>query len=508
MKNRLNTESMIADKEKEKRITNMEYKGCKMDISKCIRKVSNLERVFLWNPNCSVSMITRIKGDVSKEDLRHALESVRHMHPLIGSKIVFDEKNNAWFSTDNVPSPSFKTVHRVSDNQWFKEVQREIQIPFDLEKGPLIRFVLVYSETVSDLVIVCNHSICDGMSLVYLVRDLLDCCINPEKEVKVLHPINIEDILPKRSFSPSSILSRPFMYHINRQWKKHPYYFTQNDSKAIQSAYWEENLFSTVLLELDPPETQTLLKQCRKNDVTIGSAVTTAFIAAHEYIISPFVKNQKQIWIPFDLRRHVTTQIGDVFCMCVRAPRFSYEYNLKKSFWENVSILNKEIHKRVEKLDYGALGTHDFDPNLMDALSCFASFKKVVPNAYTQTENLLHFSQDRGNIAFSIASKSDGMSPGIIPSNLGRLNIPETYGNLQIDRMVFLPVISDSVPLTLGGVSIGDKLVFSMIYPEPKGSNNFRTNEMIQIRNKALEYLGFGYKTSQVPYNDISNRGK
>jgi hypothetical protein len=475
-----------------------EHKGYTTDVSKNIRKVNNLERVYFWTPYSNVSMITRINGDISPEKLCLAINTACKMHPLLGARIVFDEDNNAWFSMDNVPQPSVKITPRVSNTQWFDKLQHEITIPFDLEQGPMIRFMLVHSEKVSELVIICNHCICDGMSLAYLVRDVLNYCVNPEKEVEVVLPQNMIDFLPKKGFSISSIMMRLFIAQANRKWKKKPYTFKYEDSVAIQNTYWDKNRFNMVLLELDPNQTRDLSKRCRENGVTVGSAVPTAFIAAREEIKGPFKKNQKQIWIPFDLRRHAKEEIGDVFCLCVGAPSFPYTYNSKKPFWENVSILHDEIHKRVEKLDSEALEVLNFHPTITDALSSFAPFAKVVPEAYTQTENLTQFFNDKKNIAFSFAKKAEHMVPGTIASNLGRLNIPETYGDLKIDGMVFLPVMSNSVPLTLGGVSIGDRLVFSLIYPEPKNSAGSVTLEMIQIRNKALEYLGFPDKISEM----------
>jgi hypothetical protein len=475
-----------------------EHKVYSTAVSQCIRKVNNLERVYFWTPYSNVSMITRINGDVSPEKLCLAINTACKTHPLLGARIVFDDNNNAWFSTDNVPQPSVKITPRVSDTQWFDKLQHEITIPFDLEQGPMIRFMLVHSEKVSELIIICNHSICDGMSLVYLVRDVLSYYVNPEKEIEVVPPQNMIDFLPKKSFSISSIMMRIFIAQANKKWKKKPYTFKYEDSVAIQNTYWDKNRFNTVLLELDPNQTRDLSKRCRENGVTVGSTVNAAFIAAREEIKGPFKKNQKQIWIPFDLRRHAKEEIGDVFCLCVGAPSFPYTYNSKKPFWENVSILHDEIHKRVEKLDSEALEVLNFHPTLTDALSSFAPFAKVVPEAYTQTENLTQFLNDEKNIAFSFAKKAEKMVPGTIPSNLGRLNIPKTYGDLKIDRMVFLPVMSNSVPLTLGGVSIGDRLVFSLIYPEPKNSDGSVTPEMIHIRNKALEYLGFPDKKSEM----------
>ncbi|MEN6291348.1 MAG: condensation domain-containing protein [Methanobacterium sp.] len=468
-----------------------------IDTSKYIRKLSNLERMYLWSPYSDVSMVTRIKGNISEERLRSALDVILQMHPLSGAKIVFDDDYNAWFSTDNVRKPFFKTVKMVSNIQWLEELQREIQIPFNPETGPMIRFVLVYSETVSDLVIICNHSICDGMSLVYLIRDLLDIYTNPEQEIKVIEPVDIMDFLPKGGFSLQSVMMKLVMGNANRKWEKNPYYFDHNDAVAVQESYWEKYKFNTVLLELEPSETKSLLKQCRDNGVSIGSAVITAFIAAHEDIIGPFVKNQKQLWVPFDMRRHATTSVDDVFGLCIGAPRFSYTYNAKKPFWKNAAVLHKEIHKRVAKLDSHTMETPDSHPTFMDALSSFALLKEVVPEAYTKTENLKRYFKDEKNITFSFAKRSKSMVPGAIPSNLGSLDIPETYGDLQIDEMIFFPVISDSVPLNLGGVSIGDKMVFSLSYPEPRDNRNSMTGEIIQIRNRALEYLGFPDKASE-----------
>lgn len=473
-----------------------EYNGSATDIPGIVRKVSNIERAFLWKPNSNVSMIVRIRGEFSEEKLKTALERVRQIHPFVGARIVFDSDHNAYFATDNVPPPRLKTIKRDSDAHWFKELQNEIQIPFEMEKGPLIRFILVHSKEVSDLVIICSHSICDGMALVYLVRDLLENYTDFTQEIKVLIPPHNRDFLPEVDSTSSQDMKRIIDY-ANMQWKRNPYYFHQEDYNALYSAYWDKNDFCTVLLELEPYETKLLSKQCKENGVTIGSAVTTAFIAAHEEVSGPFVNNQEQIMVPYDLRRHAITPIGDVFCLCIGAPQFPFTYNARRSFWENSSLLQKEIRQRVEKLEYSDLGNPDFDPTLIDALSSFAIFKKTVPDAYDRTETLSRFLQDKDNIAFVFAEKSQEKIPGTVPSNLGRLSIPETYGDLRIDRMVFIPAVIDHIPLILGGIAMGGKMVFALCYPEPKDLNGSLTNEMIQIRNRVLEYLGFPDKATE-----------
>lgn len=211
------------------------------EIPGCIRQMTNLERVFLFTPGCNVSIIARIVGNVSEHELLRSLDTVRRMHPLVGAKIVFDDRHDAWFSNDNVPALPLRIIKRTSDIQWFEEIQCEQRIPFELEKGPLIRFILLYSPELSDLVVMCNHSICDGMALANLVRDILTSYADPERKIIVLNSPDIMKLIPKEnSFSLSTILTRLFVYNANRKWKKIPHYFFQDDYAAITRAYWEK----------------------------------------------------------------------------------------------------------------------------------------------------------------------------------------------------------------------------------------------------------------------------
>ena len=465
----------------------------------CVRQVTNLERAFLFTPGCNVSIVARIAGNVSEHELLRAMDTVRRIHPLVGAKIVFDERHNAWFSNDNVPALPLRVTKMTSDTQWFEEIQYEQRVPFELEKGPLIRFILLHSPEVSDLIVMCNHSICDGMALANLVRDILIYYADPERRITVLNPPDIMKLIPKKSgFSLSAILTQLFVYNANRKWKKSPHYFFQADYAAITRAYWEKMKCGAVLIELDNQESQIFLEKCRKEGVTVGSAVTAACIAAHNDILDPFTKNLKLVSVPFDLRRHATTSVGDVFCLCVGAPSFPYTYDVKKTFWENAAVLHQEVHKRVEKLDSTGLEVPGFEPSFIDAFACFGPMFKAIPETYSQTDNLSRFAQDKKNVAFSFTHNNKNMTPGTIPSNLGKLNLQTTYGNLHLDRMVFLPAISEIVPLILGGIGAGGRIVFSLTFAEPiRNNSSSREQDMIRIRNRALEYIGFPEKVSE-----------
>lgn len=466
------------------------------DIPGCFRHLLNSERLWLRSPLANVAVSARIIGDVSEKDLRRALGAVRRMHPMLGAKVIFDGRHDAWLSTDNVPQTVLRIVPRMSETQWFEEIRFEHRIPFEPEIGPLIRFVLVYSAQVSELVVFAQHSICDGDALAILIRDILIYCVNPAKEVQVLRPRTFEDCLPKEKFSLSEFIKKIIINHYNRRWRKKPYYFTQEDFNELHKTYWDRMQYNIALIQLEPEETSVLVAKCRENGVTITTAFTAAFLAAYRDILGPFSKERRLIWISYDLRRHLQENIGEAFGLLAGAAQFKFDYDQNKTIWKNAQEIHGIFHKDVERLRTAGCETPLFEPTLIDALN-FAVLMQLVPEAFKKTKNLSDFTRDMKNAALSFSRKSTSGIPGTINTNLGRLNYPETYGNLRLDRMFFIPGASPFVPMILGGVGLNGKLVFSLNYVEEVGDDGSSLDrDMIRIRNRALEYLGFPEKAN------------
>ena len=146
--------------------------------------------------------------------------------------------------------------------------------------------------------------------------------------------------------------------------------------------------------------------------------------------------------------------------------------------------------------DNSAIDMEPFDPTLVDAFTNCAPYVDLLPEAFSQTENLSAFARDKENIAFELSSKAVYNLPGTISSNIGRLYFPEVYGSLKFDRIFFVAPASNAFPLFIAGGSINNRLAFSLNYVELVGEGNALTRDMIRIRNRALEYLGFLGKAS------------
>jgi NRPS condensation-like uncharacterized protein len=469
------------------------------DLSGCIRRLSNVERLFLWSFQTNIAVAARIVGDAEEEKLKQAIDIVCRMHPLTRCRITFDEHHDAWFSMNSVPRAVLRIVPRTSDSQWFDEIRREYKVPFEPEVGPLIRFVLVNSSEVSELMVFSEHCICDGTALANLIHDILDCYADPKREVSVISPPAINDYLQKKdSFSISTIISSFFINRYNNQWLKKPYYISQEDVNEIHAAYWEKYRYNIALLQLEPEETHDLAARCRENGVTIGSAMAAAFLAAYYEVLGPLPKNKRTVSTPFDLRRHFKEGIIDGFCFLSGGFNFPFAYDQKKSFWRNAMDLNKIIQRRVKALDNSGLDMESFNPTLIDAFFNLAPYIKSTPNAFNKTENLSAFASDKKNVAFEISKDVVSKLPGLTTTNLGRLDFPEVYGNLRLDRLFLIPSAGVDIPLIIGGVGVCGRLTFSLNYLEQNSSNNpSPTRDMIRIRNIALGYLGFQEKANE-----------
>lgn len=473
-----------------------EGKDNDMDIPGCLRRLSNFERYLLWSPENNLAAVARILGDVQKDDLRRAIDLVAAVHPLMCARVVIDGIHDIWFSTDHAQKATLRTVQRISEEQWFEEVRQEYLVPFEPVRGPLIRFVLVHSKEVSELIAFSQHSICDGISLANLFRDILASYANPVVGGLAIHPPATTDYLKIHGNFSSESIDKAAIDQFNDQWRKSPYYFAQEDFCTIYAALARTVKHEIVILQLEPEETLDLVARCRENGATVTSALTAAFLAAYQEVRGQLPENRRTIQVPFDLRRRLGVNPGDFLGFFVGAFKFPFAYDSQRSFWKNAQELQEIIRERAEMLDTSAIDMEPFDPTLVDAFTNCAPYVNLLPEAFNQTENLSRFAQDRKNIAFELCSNAVYNLPGTISSNIGRLHFQKAYGSLRLDRMFFVAPASEAFPLFIAGVSINDRMTFSVNYVERLKGGDALTRDMIRIRNRTLEYLGFPGKIS------------
>ena len=125
-----------------------------------------------WTPRHFL-LVSRIEGSsISAENLSAALLHSQRRHPLLRTAIHVNRDGTPEFIPSSAPIP-LRVIPRANDTQWLHEVETELALPFAPDDRPLVRAVLVQGEAVSELILAVHHSIGDGVSAMYLTRDLL-----------------------------------------------------------------------------------------------------------------------------------------------------------------------------------------------------------------------------------------------------------------------------------------------------------------------------------------------
>ena len=187
----------------------------------------NAERPMLMMP-MNVVMTARIDGMINEDKLRSAVEALRERHAMLAVRIIFDDDNVAWYTTDGVPEIPVKVV--TSETAIPEEIiKQEWMMPFSLETGPLVRITLIKNSGSCELIVTGHHVICDGTSLTYLISDILKQTSGKEisKEILPAPPPIDESTVPTPK--KMNFIAKLVMNIISKKWSKERIAFTKED---------------------------------------------------------------------------------------------------------------------------------------------------------------------------------------------------------------------------------------------------------------------------------------
>ncbi|MEJ2266318.1 MAG: condensation domain-containing protein [Anaerolineales bacterium] len=463
-----------------------------LELEKYERRISAAERFFTRSPFSIVTMVARIKGYVSEEMLKNAVTKIQQRHALLRVRVKDDKDHAQWFTFKGVQEISIEIVPRKSENDWIKIHAEASKIPYEFETRPAIRFILVESPEVCELIILCHHIICDGMSLAYLARDLMMHLGDPAREVEVLPapaPITLDNLPGDVS---QSGLAKFLIKRMNRKWAEESVFFDHADYEILTKAYWDHYHHELFSIEMSEAETSALIARCRKEKITVNSALTTAFCGAQSFVEGEKPYHTK-IVVAANLRDRIPEPAGEGMGMYAGGLELKFKYNRKRSFWENARVFHKKIQPKLtnKNLFSDILNWLYLDPTIFEAMN----FKKlgglVAPDS-TRYEKLSAFSEEE-DVVLRLLQRDNIESPetkhwGTAVTNLGRLDFPKTYGALELDRLIMQPgggIPLANVNLVLGAMTCAGKLSLVVEYAEEAVD----TGTMERIKDKAMEYL-------------------
>ena len=152
------------------------------------RKLSTIEHILDGNLVCAV----RLEGSLGVGQVRSALARVQRKHPALRA-LIREERDGLYYEADTAGEIPLRIVPRVSESDYRCECHVELTTPFEYDE-PQLRAVWLPSEVESDLLLTTSHRICDGMSMLTILREVL-LSLHTDKQLISYEPITVGDII-------------------------------------------------------------------------------------------------------------------------------------------------------------------------------------------------------------------------------------------------------------------------------------------------------------------------
>lgn len=426
------------------------------------------ERAMLMLP-FNVVLVGRVRGVVEPSRVAAILAQLRARHPMLAVRVQIEEDGTASFISKGVPALTVNTESRQSREQWLDRIKEEFQTPFPLATGPLVRCTLLCSEEVCEVILCGHHVVCDGMSLGYLLRDLLDrlSLAKQEPEQQIIPPPIDRTTVP----SPPSTnwLVRFIMHRINKRWARKGIRFTESDMYQMHEKFWRKNKAIKILAwSLEPETTADLVERCRSENVTVNAALWTAFLAA-QYDVQGDKKSYRQrSALAVSTREKLNVSAGESFGFYASSLTVTLPYSPQLAFWDNARRIHKRILDELSTSNlFRMLSSENIHPTLLDSL-------------YFQKYDLLNEVMPARLLR---KMRWDRITYGYALTNVGRFDIPTTYGSLKLEALYGPLFYSDVEEKMIGVITVGGRLSFLF------ASNTSVIDDPSGLRDAAMRHL-------------------
>jgi hypothetical protein len=319
-------------------------------------------------------LINSPKPDV----VQRSLLMLQDRHPILKMRIT-KEKGQYYFVSESTPEIHLDILKRESADHWRPVCEEELNHTFDIEKGPLVRLRYVYSEVLpaeAEIVLTCHHSIIDAVSVVRIFHELLSLCDTLRKngEPQDLSPLPL--LLPEESYYPAPFKGLSAKSHILR------FMFTQMGDEIQyrrltrgkrKPPIHDRARCCIFTAKLSPEHTDGVIRQSRKNRVSLNSCLSAAMILS---VTNNLYDNQDLPIRHFtfaDLRPYLKppvteNNLGSYHSMM----RLTVPVHKDQNFWDLAQQVNQKVYLASKK-------GHKFVQPLLSAkmMRMFIGMKKM-----------------------------------------------------------------------------------------------------------------------------------
>ncbi len=392
----------------------------------------------------NVVTISRVKGPLTEEVVRQALNLVQCRHQRLNCRIV-GSLDSLRFETEGTQKIPLRVVSAGHKEQWEEVVWEELNDKIDSSQC-LVRAALVRLETensTSYLITAVHHAVTDGLSSIRLHSEILSycqrlACGQQITQVASLSPLpRVEELFPEsvRGFK-GAVKGVLFLLWLKLQLLLHRPE-TLGFEKCVPT---ELRRCGWVTRRLDEELTENIVNICRQEKTTVQAALCAALMFAAAIKISAGeARDVRVICRSYaDVRRRLTPAVSDEN-MGILAASVTTFHSLRAntSFWELARDVKQQLQAGLERDDI-------FSSVLMS--------RKIVE---------------------SLLARPNEVPVTVAVTNIGRANIPTVYGPFELEEISYVPAQA-----AFGGVlgaavsTFRGKMVLNFMFSEPSISRD------------------------------------
>ena len=371
------------------------------------RKMMLCERVMYVDRDSTFTIVqaARVRGALDERRLRDALDRVQRKHPMLRCSV--EDGDPPTMVLEDAPQPiPLRIAERVDDEEWQRQSHIERETRFDTTRAPLMRLTWVRGRDaqgeVGELLLACHHVICDGMSMLTLLREILALCADPALDIGTHTGFNaLEDILPAQALSDRRVrrsaawkaLAFRLFFSLRRRRKPVP-----------------QGEFFVLHWKLSREDTTALAARAKAEGVTVFAAMSVAFSLAFRTVKGAAATGK--IFSPVDIRKFLTLIRPDQLFAAAPGTIVPLDTELAPenvddaAFWEQARVFKGRLNQKVERI---SRNVHEYFIGLEMMHSIFGQF----------------VAERRSDL--------DKFDTTI--SNIGRIDIPQDYPGFRLETV-------------------------------------------------------------------------
>jgi NRPS condensation-like uncharacterized protein len=364
-----------------------------------IRKTASPERYMLFFGNrypIYFSFVVRVKGNLSDEALRDALLLLKTRHVLCSVRSILAKNKDQFLTNDEVGE--FEIRHFPDDKRsWDQIVLDLLSCPFNVAKGPFIRFGLRYLNGQTELYTVFHHAFSDGVSGIIFLKDLFKTLSgNPP-----LDPLPQDGLFLFQALKPEVDLALAK--------REKPGWATEKPEAKGQAIGlpFSSPAFKIHSHELNRSEVSRLLACAKTMQISVHSLLGAVFLKTYAGIFGPDTGYARTIQTPVDCRKYLKEEYKNSIGAFNSIIKMPIDCSPAKSI--------KEISQEIGR------GLSEKTSNYKD-IEEFYHFKDFFEDIPDPEAVMSEFKPDPLDYDFSL-------------SNLGRIDLAPSYGQWEIESI-------------------------------------------------------------------------